>query len=424
MIRKFTNDLERRRNEILKFYYLEIGSLIRKKRIELKLTQEELSRGIISHTYLSKIEHNSISVNQDSLFMIMERIDMSSDEYGLPEEMLRIIEESLSYFFHFDIEKYEALYFDTLKYEYGILIDISRFGYYVLTQDIDNAKVSYDELHRYLCSVEDYGFTIYAIFAIYYNILVNDYVTAKDIYEQAIDYHSMSEEIYGLFEYAKFIIYGKLHLFNLSRDGYESSKNIFISNGSTTRLQEMGLYLNLFRMYENSEPTIPVQNTCLRMTDKNCYEECLIMLADINNDNPLPYLKQLSDDSKYYPYGLYLQISHYKKIGESELADTYLKRLKEYYVNNPIYEINCYEMYILKNKSDFLYKEFLIDVVYPFASSIQNIYLLRKITTRIVEILQNHKRYKDAISYENKFQKQFEKMREKKVIESKTDLLD
>ncbi|MDD3123350.1 MAG: helix-turn-helix transcriptional regulator, partial [Candidatus Izemoplasmatales bacterium] len=170
---RLLNELKRRRQEIYKFYYLEIGSAIRKKRLEHKLTQEDLAKGICSNTYLSKIEHNAIAVNKDSLFMIMERINMSTEEYGFPEEMVNYMEKSIDFFFKGDKSGFRTLYEDSLQYQFGILVEVSRLGYFVMIGDKINAKVLYDELHRYLCSVENYGITIFTLFSCFYHILMD-----------------------------------------------------------------------------------------------------------------------------------------------------------------------------------------------------------------------------------------------------------
>ncbi|MGD9909086.1 MAG: helix-turn-helix domain-containing protein [Candidatus Izemoplasmatales bacterium] len=408
MIKHLKSDLVRRREIILKHYYTEIGSLIRKKRIEKKLTQEELSRGIVSHTYLSKIEHNAISINKDSLFMIMERIDISSDVYSLPEEMLDILEESLVHFFRLDFSGFQILYEDSLKYEYGILIEIARFGYFVMVGDTIKAGIAYNELHRYLCSIEDYGFTIYAIYAIYYNLLIHDYTTARNIYEQSIEYHSMNEMIFGLFEYAKFVIYGKLHLFNISRDGYDNAKNIFIASGATKRVEEMSVYMNLFRYYEGREQ-MHIPNSISTFVSHNDFVEYLLFLMK-NTKRPEQYLKHIDEMHSYYPLLLYTIMKVYDKKENQVKKEQYEKLLQTYYQNVGEYSINFYELHQVRKKSEWLYKDYLIEYCLPFAESQQNLYFMRKITDEIVSVLSSHKRYKDAISYEHKYQKVKSKM--------------
>ncbi len=414
MEKQFQNDLKRRRKEILRFYYMEIGSLIRKKRMELKLTQEELAKGIFSHTYLSKIEHNAIAVNRESLFMVMERINMSSEEYCLPEEMLELLENSLDCFFRGDREGYKKLFDDSLDYQYGILIDISRFGYYVLTGDIQNAKVSNDELYRYLCVIEDFGFTIYALFACYYNIMIRDFATAKSLYESCSDYHSMTVEVFALFENVKFIIYGHLEQYNLSRDGYDNAKNIFISRGIMSRVKELSLYLNLFRMYEGSENQFTLNEDIYQHAPVSLIHHYIITKS-VAEPVHLDELNMIQPNTELYPESLYIKALHYKKLEDSESYDKMLDQLKTHYSSNPKDEVNYIEMLKYKDNNDSIgYKDYMIQYVLPYVIKWQNFFFQRIVNREIIEILAENKRYKDGLTYKMKCEKAIRKAKERK----------
>lgn len=408
---RFDNDLKRRRKEILKFYYFEIGSLIRKKRLEMKLTQEELSKGIFSHTYLSKIEHNAISVNKDSLFMVMERINMSTDEYSLPEEMLVLLETGLKHFFYGDKESYQKLYEDTLEFQYGILVDISRLGYYVISGDVKRAKTSYDELHRYLCAIEDFGFTIYALFGCYYNIMIGDFSTARRLYEACIQYQSMNEEIFCLFEYAKFIIYGHLEYYNLSRDGYENSKNIFISKGVFNRVKEMNMYLNLFRLYEGMNVHGKIEPDLFQYTHHSHAHKYLIVrsMASPHCSSELDLIDQ---DSPYYPIGLFVKAIHLSKsIGSFEL-DSIIDAMRMYYERHLGESVNYLDLLELKLSNHLQeYKDYLINHLLPVVSESQNFFFIRRVYQEITSIMYKTKRYKDGLTYQIKCDKFIENTR-------------
>jgi len=400
----------RRREDIYRFYYLEIGSAIRKKRLENNLTQEELAKGICSNTYLSKIEHNAIAVNKDSLFMIMERINMSTEEYGFPEEMVQYMDQSLNYFFKGDIERYQYLYEDSMQYQFGILVEISRFGYYVLQEDWKSAGVVYDELHRYLCAVEDYGFTIFILYACFYNILICDYETARQIYEDAKDFHSFNQQVYALFEYAKFIIYSRLGFHNSARDGYENAKNIFFSLGASNRMYELSFYLNLFKSYEGSETTIDVSDSLLSLVSIERANEYVFIKS--LRENQILSLQKIKPNTPYYPESLYFQARNDLKMKNHTGYDDLKRRLKDYYSNHVEDEVNYLEMLDFVEKKQLLaFKDYLIAKVLPFVSKRQNIIFMTFVTDEISTILSESKRYKDAISYQYKLDKSIQKMK-------------
>ncbi|MFC7320000.1 helix-turn-helix domain-containing protein [Halobacillus campisalis] len=60
-----------------------IGSLIQNRRKELKLTQEELSNGICSITYISKVENNNIQPHKEILDYLLERLSIDPKDLAL-----------------------------------------------------------------------------------------------------------------------------------------------------------------------------------------------------------------------------------------------------------------------------------------------------------------------------------------------------
>ena len=61
--------------------YQEIGSFIKKKRKELNVTQDVISNGICSISYLSKIENNQIIPNKYYVKEIMGKLDVEESFY-------------------------------------------------------------------------------------------------------------------------------------------------------------------------------------------------------------------------------------------------------------------------------------------------------------------------------------------------------
>ncbi|NQD67585.1 helix-turn-helix transcriptional regulator, partial [Bacillus haikouensis] len=57
---------------------MNIGSKIRFHRQKRNLTQEELSKGIISVSYLSKLENNQVTPSDDIIQLICKRLGVSS----------------------------------------------------------------------------------------------------------------------------------------------------------------------------------------------------------------------------------------------------------------------------------------------------------------------------------------------------------
>lgn len=404
------SELKRRTQERLRFYYMEIGSAIRKKRIEHNMTQEDLSKGICSNTYLSKIEHNAIAVNKDSLYMIMERIQLPSDAVVFPDELLSYLDKTVHLFFMKDVEGLRTLYLDSMQYEFGILIDIARLGFLLSENDLSEAAKLHEDLHRYLVSVEDSVFTVFVMFSIFYHIQQNDFHTAKQILDMTIPFQTLNQELFAMFQEASFIIHGRLFQFNLARDAYDKASAIFSSNLSMNRLKEMHFYLNLFKIHEGSPFEMNDDHelfSCVDTSLRNEYRLC----AAYRDETLMDRLEKIQTDESYYLESLFLRgwITLRKK--DFLNFELILKTLEEQeaFQHSPI----PFSLMLLhaKRKEEMLLKDLLIQKLLGLAMDKQNIFFMNEVISAISQILSNNKRYKDAITYRMKLDKSIQKMR-------------
>ncbi|MBU1144848.1 MAG: helix-turn-helix domain-containing protein [Firmicutes bacterium] len=407
---KLGKELERRKKEIFQFYYRGIGDSIRKKRIECNLTQELLARGICSNTYISKIENNAIAVNKESLLLIMERMNISFQETSFPEKMIENMEKSIQYFYRDDKEAYKTLYDECEKYEFGILIQIIRLGYHTLIGNTDEAEMINNELIRYLNSLEDYGFTVYSLYACWLYVSKEDYETARSLYEAVSQHFYMNDEIFGIYQFLKFQIYGNLHLFNVSRSAYENAKNMYMEKGVMSKLFEMRAMLNLFYVYENQRDKIyhhDFLSNSLCLNQRNKY----FVLLSIEEENPLIYLDKIQKEGQYYLDSLYLKCLFYKKQSNVNKYNSIKEEINQNYCLMDS-EIDYYKLLSFEEKNEeFLYKEYLINQVMPYVTKLQNIYLMNLVNEKIVTILSSNKRYKDALANQQKTNKAIKRLK-------------
>lgn len=400
----------RRKEEMYNFYYKVVGNRVKKKRIELKLTQEALAKGICSNTYISKLENNKIVVNKEHLFLLMEKMDLPADNIGYPEKMVEVLEQSIKYFFYKDIEAYTKLFEEIKIYEFGILIYIARLGYYVLTKDHENAKIIYDDMFRYLSSLEDYGFATFLIFGGFYNLSINDYQTARMLIETVEGKLQNDQVIYGLFSYLKFLAFGNLHYFGSSRDALAIAENIFMSYSNLARIQDILYYKNIFNIYEHAYNYNNFEYGHKIITDKNDKNYFLILLSLVS-EHKLQYLNMLEEDGEYYIDGMFLK-AKYLLDNKSEKEYKEVKKIindLHYKNKSQLDYINLLKMY--ENSELTFVKDYLINYVLPSYIDQQNIFIIKYVIKEIVRILEQKNRYKDALMYHKKYDIYIEKFR-------------
>lgn len=389
------------REKIHEFYYSSLGDMIKKTRIEKKLTQEYLAKGICSNTYISKIENNKINPNKEQLLLIMEKMDMPTDTVGLPEEMVESLERSVQYFFYKDIQSYKALFQQLERYEFGVLIYIIRLGYYVLTEDFESARLLYDDMYRYLNSLEEFGFAIFVIYAGFYNIAIQDYHTARNIIDSSRSKLRNDEILFSLFSFMEFIVCGHLKEMNRGRDALAFTNFVFTNHGNCRRLSEISMYLNIFKIYENNRRAVTFNPETLPQLNASDINYYMIMLAQ-STEEPNQYFKYLRKDGRYYLEGLFFQARFYYKNQQLQKYKETKQKINQYH-----YQLQSRVDYLnllkLMEEKDLTYlREYLIHYVLPYVREKQNLYFLKMASEMICEILTSRKRYKDSLNYHKK----------------------
>ena len=399
---KLLTEITRRKEKIAQNYLKGVGQVLKKKRIELKMTQELAAIGICSNTYLSKIENNQITVNQEHLYLLMERMNIPTDKISFPSEMLKSLEKAVTLFFYRDIDGYTELYNNIVQFDFAILLQIVKLGYYLLINDLEKAKIVHNEIFRYITILEDYGFSVFLVFSSYYNIAIKDYKNAKFTIDNIAKNLYSEEHLYGLYNHAKFLAYGNLHLNITSMDAGFIAMQIFNKYANTNRINEFYIWKEIFSVYEGNFNLSTFVFDKLKYVEKNLKNIYLIVMA-LRTKDPLIYLVHLEKEADNYLLGLFVKGKYHLDNSELEEYNKSLNELQElHYLKQS--KINFAGLLkSLKAKDDQAIKENLINHCLDYAVQNQNLFFIEIITESISSILSKKNRYKDALIYKNKY---------------------
>ncbi|MFW5794422.1 MAG: helix-turn-helix domain-containing protein [Bacillota bacterium] len=409
MKRSIIIDQKRRQELIYQFYYKHYGQLIRKKRKERKLTQEDLASGICSNTYISKAENNQVAIGEEQLYMIMEKLKVTTDEFLAPEDLIKYLNESINYFYLKDKESYKKIYEKIEKFEFQILAQVIKLGYLVLTENYYKAKSIYEELFQYLSNLDDYGFTVFMIYSSFYNLGISKFTEAKYMVD-SIKIKSLNNNyLEDLFAYLKFLVYGNLHLFVKSNDYFSIALKCFTRAYNVQRINELLMWHNLFLMYSGENKALPAIDLIINSLSNNDKNRYLLMKA-YKDSNPNRYIKKMeTEDSEAYLFGLYILARYYYKKDKKEYNELKEKIRNVHYKVKP--KIDFANLLMLREKQHLMFlKDYLINYCLKVAKENENIYLVKSITDEIVSILQEKNRYKDALTYELSTKKYISKL--------------
>ncbi|KIL43022.1 helix-turn-helix domain-containing protein [Jeotgalibacillus campisalis] len=121
---------------------MNVGSIIKYYRTKKGLTQTDLADGICSTSHLSKIETNMYTANEETLNMLLQRLDLRlEDEKNRMGEIEDLLQEFIESLFAYDDEQIDHLYIQISEIkdyietsEYVNLYHIYMYRYYVWSE--------------------------------------------------------------------------------------------------------------------------------------------------------------------------------------------------------------------------------------------------------------------------------------------------
>lgn len=171
---------------------MEIGSRIKLQRLNKGITQEELAEGVISKSYLSKIENNQAIPAEEIIQILCERLEISYLE-NQREDTRKEIERFFEFLLLGDLENAHKWFIwvtdileDKIDLDLIKLYEIHKIRYYVLNRDFKEAEVQIKHLDHFLAdynSLEKY----------YWYKFIGDFYYGSGIYELAFENYKIAE---------------------------------------------------------------------------------------------------------------------------------------------------------------------------------------------------------------------------------------
>lgn len=173
---------------------MRLGNRIKFHRLNNNLTQQELADGIISKSYLSKIENNQTIPAQEIIELLFEKLGIPYEEDN-QEDILGVFQQWSSFLIKGAkneakslYKKVEETFKDVHNPELIKLYEIHKVRFYIIINELHNAKQKIEELKQFYSdytSTEKY----------YWCKFLGDYHYATLTYQEAF-YHYREAEQY------------------------------------------------------------------------------------------------------------------------------------------------------------------------------------------------------------------------------------
>lgn len=151
---------------------MNVGSIIKYYRTKRGLTQTELAEGICSTSHLSKIETNMYTANEDTLNMLLKRLNLRlEDEHSRMKELHDLLHDFIFSIFMHDGDRADILFNEIIqKHDYMETSDFVNlyhlyiYRYYCWKKSHDKVKETLKVIQRIKTTFTSVEKNIYVIF--------------------------------------------------------------------------------------------------------------------------------------------------------------------------------------------------------------------------------------------------------------------
>lgn len=407
---------------------MDIGNRLRFYRIQQNMTQEDLASGIISISYLSKIENNQTSASVEVLEMLCKRLGIKlieENEFSLLKDLhdwyYQIInrnkeEVALRYEKYVDVIQSTN---DSSAYIHFVLFELR---YFLLERDLEKAEEQLNKINLFKDIFDDQMNYFYSKFVGLYHYMKNRFSTAKDFYKLAERILNKSVHIERWEEadlyYSIGLTYSQLGKMSLSNNYTHLALAIYQSRYDLKRSAECHVLLGICYLrteeYELSEENYLLANKVAEsMSDSNLrgiiYHNLgyLYSLQGKHHQAIAEYQMSLKhkldsniDGKLISIHGI---ITEYYSLGEYESCESWLLEAKRVQEQSGYRDYNVHFViytYLINNPSE-EFEKYMQDVALPYFEKRENLQYLIKYSEILGAYFEKKFKYKSANRYYN-----------------------
>lgn len=405
---------KRLQQEELKKDYQEVGTFIKKRRKDLNMTQDMISNGICSVSYLSKIENNQIAPNAFFIKEIMNKLEIEEDFVKKNLEDQSYLQKTIQGIFYSDEESVKSMYDDIVDVDDNVTIDICKFGYMTVFEKKMSGE-SMMRLEAMIMNMSNLELKTYLLFSSLYFIAYDDYKTALEVLSLGLSIKGGNDYIQAL----------------INEEMYYVKQRLLKKNSS---LQHYDEAMRIYRKYFNNDR---IMILTLRMIDYLSIEHPIVGYEKINQLNEgllsertsaffyflkgklsffleryqesVGYLSHIPEGSEYHIDKLILLYEICLIEDDMDMLEELKLIISDYKMKRSDLRSKVYYHYLNERTEEDL-KVYLRDVAIPFSIKSCNYQMLKFYTDRIMEICINNSRYKEATQYYKKCNKEIERV--------------
>ncbi len=394
--------------------FQEIGSFIKKKRKELNVTQDRISNGICSISYLSKIENNQIVPNEFYVKEIMSKLEVNESFFQKTLDDKLYLNNMIKGIFFLDDELVNDTFKEVEDIENNLVINLVKLGYYVYFNiEDDNQYVMM--LENLVTNMNDLELLSYLYFSSIYFISKEKFKTTLEILFLCNKISINNDYLEALISENSYLAKQRLLKKNCSHDDFKNAKEVYNKYHNIKRVVNLSLWEAHYLTEENPEKAIIIVKKIkeslqdVYLHDFYCLVKAKILMAFNYYKDSVLSLNKISNDSNFFYQKMILLYSICKIDNDQGMLEEIKILLQDYNPDKFQLKHKVFYHYLLLNNEEDL-KEYLRDIAIPYSIEIDDYYGLKKYTRDVMDICINTSRYKEATQYYKKYQKELDKV--------------
>jgi len=409
-ISSLKNKVNKRVENNSKNNFYDVGRYIKKKRKEMNVTQDIVSSGICSVSYLSKIENNQISPKGFYVKEIMGKLDIDETCFEKDLNDTLYLNKMLQGIFYLDDELIKTTYEEIKIIEHNLTINICKLAYNVYFNiDDDNQYVMM--LENLVNNMNDFELKVYLLLASLYYISLEKLKISLGILMLGYKIDITNDYLSALYSEYAYLVKQRLLKKNSSSDDFENAQSMYSKYHNVKRSVILALWKSYYISLENPEGALNllqmIKIDLLEPFPKDFFYLIKAKaLYKINNYNEsIVVLNNIRGDSTFFYQKTILLYEICLSENDIEMCKSIKTILENYKPDKFQLKYKVHYHYLLEKKKDNV-KEYLRDIAIPYSIKINDYHGLKKYTNEIMDICIMNSRYKEAVQYYKKYQKE------------------
>lgn len=271
-----------------------LGSIIKLKRMEKNITQEELCYGICANSYLSRIENNRVVPNDQIYMLLFERLGL--DFVSFKKKSVQVDEKIEEWYRDLvngklDGVDVEEIQLYALSSDARILLkfDIAYSRYLLMNKHIDQAETKINNINKVIIPEYSREFFLYTDVIVLYYLLKGKYSEAIIAGQKLLNisgYENLAAD-YELGNIYYNLAFGHKNLYSYETAYYYINKalNIFKDGYYLERALDchiiLGICYNNLKKWNHAIQTYKLAKKLLNYLSPECQDKYLAMIYNI-----------------------------------------------------------------------------------------------------------------------------------------------